>query len=168
MDACLASVPPTIVMLMTSYTFRNGQMVEVPDTVVTEDTDFHDSISNTLVIHPGITATTFANVSGTVRVMAGAAFDARGAVSGTVTVDAGAVATFHSVANGSIHVSDQGLAHLLPGAIALGTMRIDGRLINEGVRGVNVSGVGFVEDREGSSVRRPTRTLSDGTTVYED
>ena len=58
------------------------------------------------------------------------------------------------------------IMHLLPGAVALGVLRIEGTLINEGTRGVDVSGRGTVDDREGSILRRPDRSLPDGTTVY--
>jgi hypothetical protein len=55
--------------------------------------------------------------------------------------------------------------HLLPGAVALGVLHIEESLINEGTRGGNVSGRGSIDDRKGSTVRRPDRSLPDGTTV---
>lgn len=156
-----------IVMFMPSYTYRDGRMIEIPDTVVTEDTEIHDRISNTLVIRPGVKVTTFAPVSGTVRVMSGSTLDARGTVSGTVGLDDGARATFHGKASGTINVDRGAIAQLMPGAVALGILHVEGTLINEGTRGTNVHGRGSVEDRDGSIVRPPSRTLPDGTTIYE-
>lgn len=156
-----------MVNLMPNYTYRDGRIVEIPDTVLTEDSEIHHPINNTIVIRPGVTATMFASVSGTVRVMAGSTLDARGPVSGTVSAEAGARVTLRSAANGTINVDSGAIVHLMPGAVALGVLHVEGTLINEGTRGVNVSGGGKIEDREGSTVRRPGRTLSDGTTIYE-
>ncbi|WP_146071794.1 hypothetical protein [Cryobacterium sp. Y50] len=152
---------------MTTYTYQNGQMIKIPDTVIAEDVEIRESISNTLIVRPGVNVTTLASITGTVRVMTGATLEARGSVSGTVGVEDGARATFHGQANGSINVDRGAVMHLLPGAVALGVLRIEGSLINEGTRGVNVSGRGAVDDREGSTVRRPDRSLPDGTSIYE-
>ena len=160
------SVALNIVIFMTSYTYRNGQMTEIPDTVIAEDLEIRESISNTLIVRPGVNVTTLASITGTVRVMTGATLEARGSVSGTVGVEDGARATFHGQASGSINVDRGAVMHLLPGAVALGVLRIEGTLINEGTRGVNVSGRGTFDDREGSIVRRPDRSLPDGTAIY--
>ena len=151
------SVALNIVNFMTTYTYQNGQMIEIPDTVIAEDVEIRESISNTLIVRPGVNVTTLASITGTVRVMSGATLEARGSVSGTVGVEDGARATFHGQANGSINVDRGAVMHLLPGAVALGVLRIEGSLINEGTRGVNVSGRGTVDDRAGSTVRRPDR-----------
>jgi hypothetical protein len=160
------SVALNILSFMTTYTYQNGQMIEIPDTVIAEDVEIGEPISNTLIIRPGVNVTTLASITGTVRVMTGATLEARGSVSGTVGVEEGALATFHGQASGSINVERGAVMHLLAGAVALGVLRIEGSLLNEGTRGVNVSGGGTVEDREGSIVRRPDRSLPDGTTVY--
>lgn len=156
-----------IVALMPSYTYRDGRMVEVPDTVLTEDSEISHPISNTLVIRPGVTVTTLATVSGTVHAMPGSTLDARGAVTGTVSAEAGARVIVHKAASGTINVESGAVVHLMPGAVALGVLHVEGTFINEGTRGANVSGGGEIEDREGSAVRHPDRTLSDGTTIYE-
>jgi len=161
------SVVLDIVNGMPSYTYRNGQMIEIPDTVVSKDTEIRESISNTHIIRPGIYVTTFAAISGTVRVMSGATLVAKASVSGTVDVENGARAVFHGRASGTIKVDRGAEVHLMRGSVALGFIQVDGTLINEGIRGVNVSGPGRVDDREGPTVRRPDRTLPDGTTVYE-
>lgn len=157
-----------IVSSMTSYAYKNGEMVEIPDTVVSEDAEIRGPVNNTLVLRPGVNVTTLAAVSGTVRVMSGATLRAQGPVSGTVSVEDGARAIIHGQAGGTIKIDRGAEVHLLPGAVALGVIRVEGSLINEGVRGANVSGPGNVEDREGSTVRHPDRTLPDGTTVYEN
>lgn len=157
----------TIVKAVPTYTYRNGEMIEIPDTVVVEDTEIHNSISNSLIIRPGVTVITFASVSGTIQVMSRATLDARGPISGTVSISDGARVNFHDAANGTITVDRGAVVHLLPGSVALGAIHLEGTLVNEGVRGINVTGNGTVEDREGSMVRRPDRTLPDGTTIYE-
>jgi hypothetical protein len=45
-------------------------------------------------------------------------------------------------------------------------MHIEGTLINQGTRGVQLHGDGDVEDREGSTVRPPDEVWDDGTVVY--
>lgn len=152
---------------MTSYTYRDGTMIEVPDTIANEDTEIHEPVENTLVIRPGVAVVSYARISGTIVVMTGATLDARGPVSGTVTIQDEAHATFHSTASGTIKVSGGAVMHLRPESIALGVLKVEGTLINEGTRGPNVTGQGVVDDRIGSIVRRPDRTLRDGTTVYE-
>lgn len=152
---------------MTSYTYKDGEMIEIPDTVVFEDTEIREPVSNTLVLRSGVNVTTFAAVSGTVRIMSGATLQARGPVSGTLSVEQRARAFIHGRADGTIKIDRGAEVHLLSGAVALGVIRVDGALINEGVRGENVSGPGTVEDRAGSTVRRPDRTLPNGATVYE-
>lgn len=160
------SVVLAIVNNMPSYTYENGEMIEIPDTVVSEDTEIREPVTNTLVVCPGVSVTTLAAVSGTVRVMSGATLQARGSVSGTVDVENGARALFHGQASGTISIERGAEVHLLSGAVALGVIRVYGTLVNDGVRGVNVSGPGTVEDREGSTVRRPDRIMPDGTTIY--
>ncbi|MGP5197341.1 hypothetical protein [Arthrobacter rhombi] len=152
---------------MANYTYRDGKMVEVPDIIATEDTELHEPVKNTLIIRPGVAVVSYAKISGTIVVMPGATLDARGPVSGTVTIQDEARATFHSSASGTVKVSGGAVMHLLPGSIALGVLKVEGTLINEGTRGLNVTGQGVVDDRIGSIVRRPDRTLRDGTTVYE-
>lgn len=152
---------------MTSYTYRDGKMVEVPDTIVTEDTELHEPVKNTLIIKPGVAVISNAEISGTIVVMRGATLDARGSVSGTVTIQDEARATFHSSASGTVKVSGGAVMHLLPESIALGVLKVEGTLINEGTRGLNATGQGVIDDRVGSVVRRPDRTFRDGTTVYE-
>lgn len=51
---------------MTSYTYRDGKMVEVPDTIATEDTEIHEPVKNTLVIRPGVAVVSHAKISGTI------------------------------------------------------------------------------------------------------
>lgn len=168
-DRCLSmSGVLAIVSGMTSYTYKDGEMIEIPDTVVSEDTEIREPVNNTLVLRPGVNVTTLAAVNGTVRVMVGATLQARGPVSGTLSVEDGARALIHGRAGGTIKIDRGAEVRLLPGAVALGVIRVDGSLINEGVRGVNVSGSGTVEDRAGSTVRSPDRTLPNGATVYKD
>jgi hypothetical protein len=142
-------------------------MVEVPDTTVSEDCIIDVPVDNTLVIEPGVNAIARAPISGTVEVQQDSVLDARSDVSGTVHLSRGARAVFHGRANGTINIEAGAVMRLLPKATALGTLIVDGTLINEGTRGVNVSGSGTVDDREGSTVRQPNKTLSDGSMVYE-
>lgn len=153
---------------MPSYTYRDGRMVQIPDTVITEDTELRGMVTNTVIVRGPATATVLGSLNGTVSVEAGATLIAHGSVSGTLNVASGGTAIFHTATHGTLHVSAGAVAHLLPGASALGTMRIEGILINEGVRGTNVGGSGVVEDRPGSRVRQPDGTLPDGTTIYKD
>ena len=62
---------------MPSYDYRDGELVEVPDLVINESGDLHQSVKNTLVIRPGMTLNLHGRVSGTVRVEAGARLIAR-------------------------------------------------------------------------------------------
>lgn len=149
-----------------TYTYRNGRLVEIADTIVAKDTEFTEPISNTMIILPGVKAITTGPVSGTVQLMESASLDARGPVTGTVSVADAAHLTVHERAGGTLHIAAGGVAHLLPGSVALGTMRVDGTLINEGTRGVQISGSGYVDDRDGSTVRQPDAWGPDGTSVY--
>jgi hypothetical protein len=151
---------------MPSYTYRDGQLVEIPDTVITEDTDLRESVTNTVIVRGPATATAYAPLSGTVTVESGATLITHGAVNGTVNVSNEGTVIFHGPANGTLHIGAGGLVHIQRGASAIGTMQIEGVLINDGVRGANIRGDGLVEDRPGSQVRQPDRTLPDGTTIY--
>jgi len=151
---------------MPSYDYRDGELVEVPDLVINESGDLHQSVKNTLVIRPGVTLNLHGRVSGTVRVEAGARLIARSDVSGTVNVASTAQATFYERMSGTLHVDRSGVATLAPSSVATGTMHIEGTLVNEGTRGVQVHGSGVVDDREGSTIRQPDETWEDGTMVY--
>lgn len=151
---------------MPSYEYRDGELVEVPDIVVSESGDLHEDVKQTLVVESGVMLTTHGRISGTVEIQPGATLNAQSDVSGTVSVAATAEATFHGRMSGTLTVSPGGVATLAPSAIALGVMKIDGTLINEGTRGVRVHGTGAVEDREGSTVCPPDEHREDGTVVY--
>lgn len=153
---------------MPSYEYRDGRMVELPDTILTESGEFPDDVRNTLVVESGVVATTTGRISGTVALRQGATLVARGPVSGTVHVEPDSTATFFDRASGTLNVEPGGTVRIMPGAVALGTMHIEGTLVNEGTRGVQVTGGGSVEDREGSTVRRPDKILDDGSVVYFD
>ena len=148
-----------------SYEYRDGEMREVEDVVLTESAVLYEPVSRTVIIEAGAQVTTHGTISGTVEVRDGQ-LDAVGPVSGTVNVARGATAHFSSRMSGTLVVRPGGKAHLRPGAVATGTMIIDGVLVNEGTRGVQVSGVGTVEDRAGSAVREPDELWDDGTAVY--
>ena len=150
---------------MPSYEYRDGKLTEVPDVIVEEDRTGTEPITRTVVIRNGATLVTRESISGTVEVEQGA-LDAHGHVSGTVSVGRGCVATFHSKMTGTLSVSPGGRAVIAAGATALGAMSINGELVNEGTRGVQISGRGRVEDREGSQIRQPDETTADGTVIY--
>lgn len=152
---------------MSSYEYRDGQLVPVSDTVISEDCELRAPVTSTLTIQAGVSVVALGNINGSVNVLQGASLEAYGDVNGTVSADSDARITFHGRATGTIHLASGGLAHFSKGAVALGTMRIEGTLINEGTRGINVSGAGQIEDREGSSVRYPD-SASDTAEVYRD
>lgn len=151
---------------MPSYEYRNGELVQVADMVVTESGDLRDDVSRTLVVQPGVTLTTYGRLSGTVVVYEHAKLDARNDVSGTVTVTARAEVTFHRNARGTLNVNSGGIVTLTESAVAFATMHIDGTLINYGTRGTSLHGAGVVDDRKGSTIRSPDEVLDDGTVVY--
>jgi hypothetical protein len=153
---------------MPGYEYRGDEFVPVPDVVVSESGDLWEDLSCTLVIGPGVALTTHGRISGTVEVGEGSTLDARNDLSGTLSVAANGVATIHRQASGTLHVGTGATVTLAESAVAIGTMHIDGRLINYGTRGVNVSGTGVVDDREGSTVRPPDETLDDGTVIYRN
>jgi hypothetical protein len=113
-------------------------MIEIPDTVVSEDTEIRGPVTNTLVTCPGVSVTTLDAVSGTVRVMSGDTLPARARCLGWLT-------------------SRTGLA---PCSTAKQAAQ------SRCVRGVRVSGSGPVKYREGSTLRPPVRTMPSGTTIY--
>jgi hypothetical protein len=149
-----------------SYIYRDGEMVEVSDTIISTSCEIREPITNTVVIKPGVHVTAFAPVSGTVNVGAGASLDAHDRVGGTVHVAAGASAVFRGSVGGTLDVGQGGHATLTTTAVALGTMHIEGELTNEGVRGVQVHGRGTVSDMPGSTVRQPDEVHPDGTFIY--
>lgn len=151
---------------MPSYEYRDGEMVEVPEVVVSESGDLHEDVERTLVIRAGVTLGAHGRVNGTVEMQSGATLNAQSDVNGTVNVASNAEATFHRRMGGALNVARDGVAILAPSAIALGTMNIDGTLINHGTRGVQVHGAGVVDDRDGSTVRPPDETWEDDTAVY--
>lgn len=153
---------------MPSYKYVDGRMVEIPDTEITESGTLERDVRNTLIVRPGVQLTITGRVLGTVQVQSGASLNAVGSVSGTVHVEAGARAEFHSRLGGTLHVDRGGVATLSPGAVALGSLSIDGLLINEGTRGTQVRGRGSVDDRDGSRVREPDETTEDGAVIYRD
>lgn len=151
---------------MPSYEYRNGQMVPVEDVVISESGDLHENIDRTLVIENEATVTSHGAINGTVQLTPGTTFDARGTINGTVNVQREATATFHAGLNGTLNVSQGGVARIAPTGVSLGTKHIDGTLINEGVRGVQVSGSGTVEDLPGFIVRQPNEVSPDGGVIY--
>lgn len=151
---------------MPSYVYRNGDMVEVPDTTVTESCEIHESVTNMLIVQAGATVTAHSSISGTVNLERGSRLEVRGPVNGTVVISSGARATFYDRVGGTVHVHADAEAVLAPGAAALGTLKVEGLLTNEGVRGIQVSGSGRVVDAPGSEVRQPDERWSDGTVVY--
>lgn len=151
---------------MPSYTYRDGKLVEIPDTVITESCEILEPVTNTLVIRAGAHVVTRATISGTVVVEQSAVLETRSPISGTVTVRQGGRALFRDRMSGTLNVDHGGTATLAPTAVALGTMNINGELTNEGVRGVQVNGQGHVFDAPGSTVRKPDETWADGTVVY--
>lgn len=153
---------------MPSYTYKDGNLVAVPDTVIAESCELRGAVNNTLIIRPGAHVTALATISGTVLVEKDAVLVAHGPVGGTVNVHRGGSAVFHDRLGGTIHVARGGAATLAATAVALGTMKIDGLLTNEGVRGVQISGAGNVIDTPGATVRQPDETWADGTVVYRN
>ncbi len=151
---------------MSSYEHRNGQLVPVEDIVISESADLYEKINRTLVIENGATVTSHGKINGTVQMTPGTTFNARGTVNGTVNVPRDAAATFHAGMNGTLNVSQGGVARIAPTGVSLGMKHIDGTLINEGVRDVQVSGSGPVEDRPGSTVREPDEVRPDGGVIY--
>jgi len=148
-----------------SFEYRDSRMIEVPDIAVSESQQIDEDVSRTLIEFGG-TVTTNGRVSGTVNVKSGAILDARADVGGTVHIAAGGRAAFHASMGGTLHMEHGGVAALGPSAVALGTIRVEGELIDHGTRGVQVSGGGIIQDLEGSSVRQPDETWDDGTIVY--
>lgn len=153
---------------MPTYEYRDGEMVEVPDLVVSESGDLYEDVNTTLVIRSGVSLTLYGRVSGTVHVEQAATVEARGDVSGTVHIESTAEATFHQAMAGTLHVEPGGMATLARSAVALGTLHVDGTLVNYGTRGTQILGSGTVDDRENSTVREPDETWEDGTVVYRD
>lgn len=153
---------------MPSYVYRNGDMVEIPDTTITESCEIHETVTNALVIKAGVTVTARSNISGTVNLERGARLDAHGPVNGTVAVSAGAQVAFYDRVGGTVHVHAGAEAVIAPSSVALGTLVVEGLLTNEGVRGIQVSGSGRVVDAPGSEVRQPDERWSDGTVVYRN
>ncbi len=153
--------------MVPSFEFRDGHMVEVEDVVIRESTTITEPVSRTLVIENGATVVTRATVTGTVAIKDGHLI-ARGTVSGTVSISPGSDAEFHSRASGTLHIHAGAQATIAAGAVALGTMRVDGRLTNAGTRGVQVSGAGTIDDLPGSTVRQPDERTPDGGVVYRN
>ncbi|TDE08203.1 hypothetical protein [Jiangella asiatica] len=151
---------------MPSYEYRDGQLVEVPDLIVRTSGDLHEEVHRTLVIASGVELAVHGVISGTVNVQSGAVLDARNDVYGTVNVEPDAQMRVHKHANDTLNVQRGGTITILPSAVALGTIHVEGTLINEGTRGTQVHGAGAIEDREGSSVRPPDETRGDGAVVY--
>lgn len=153
---------------MPSFIFRDGEMVEVDDVVLDKSCEVTDPVRGTLVVGTGAQVVFRADVSGTVRVEAGAAAEVRGRVAGTFVVLGGGHVTFHSRLSGSLHVWPNATVTLASSAVALGSLHVDGTLTNHGCRGVSVSGSGQVIDTESATVQSPTEILDDGTVIYRD
>lgn len=151
---------------MPSYCYHDGQLVEVPDTIITVSCDIREPVRNTLIIRSGARVRTLARISGTLIVERGAFLEAEAPVDGTVDVHSGGSATFLAEVGGTMHVRVGGLATLEHTAQALGSMMIDGVLTNKGVRGVQLSGHGQVIDAPGSTIRTPDETSPDGRQVH--
>lgn len=139
---------------MPSYAYREGQLVKVPDLVISESCDLHEAVNRTLIIEGEAEVTSYGPLNGMVELAPGTVLDARGTVNGAVNVAREARATFHGSINGLLRVNSGGRARLARTAAAYGTMVIDGILINEGARGVQVGGSGVVDDRPSSTVRQ--------------
>ena len=138
----------------------------MPDDIISESGVYDRDIARTLQIAPGVQVTTTGKISGTVNVGEGAQWIAVGDVSGSVTISAGATVTFERHASGTLHIQEGAKATFGPKCVALGVITVEGVLVNQGTRGVNVLGSGTVDDLPGSRVRQPDEVRADGTTVY--
>jgi hypothetical protein len=123
-----------------SYRFEDGKMVQIPDTIVSQSGTLDEDITNTVVIEPGVALITTGRISGTVNVLGGASLEAKNNVGGTVHIEPGGRATFHAGVGGTLVVDRSAVAVLTRSAVALGSLNIQGELVNEGTRGVQVTG----------------------------
>jgi hypothetical protein len=74
-SGCAMSVALNITGSMTTHTYRNGQMIEIPETVVAEASRFVRRSAILSSSGPGVDVTTLASITGTVRVMTVAALE---------------------------------------------------------------------------------------------
>lgn len=151
---------------MTSFELQDGQLRQVPDQVISESGVFEQDVAQTLRIAPGIRVATTGTLNGTVHVGEEAEWIAAGDVNGAVEIASGATAVFQRRATGTISILRGASATFGPDCVALGMIHVEGALINEGTRGVNVHGPGTVSDLPGSQVRQPDEVWPDGTTFY--
>jgi hypothetical protein len=159
---------PVPEITLASYTYEDGKLVQVPDTVVAESCEISKRVDSTLIIRAGVHVDARARMNGTVVIEPGAVFEAHEPVGGTVEIRDGGLAIFRDRVGGTIHVHRGGRATLSASAVALGTMRVDGVLTNEGTRGTQVTGAGEVIDVPGAVVRQPDETWPDGTVAYRE
>jgi hypothetical protein len=141
-----------ILSIVPSYTYRDGELIETPDTEISTDTVLTRRITETVHVSNGAHVVLTGPATGTVNVVSGEL--TANEVTGTVHVGRGSKATFEWCMSGTLHVDQGGTAVIGPRATALGTMHIDGTLINEGTRGVIVQGSGVIDDRPGFSRAR--------------
>lgn len=151
---------------MPSYKIVNGAQVEVSDTVVSDDATVEDELSNVVIVRNGAELIARARITGSVVVERGGRLLAFEDVTGTVSLQEGSEAEFHAGLGGALHVSRRATALLKPDAVALGSLNVDGTLVNEGTRGRTVNGDGRVDDLPGSTVRQPDAVDGDMEIYY--
>lgn len=103
---------------------------------------------------------------GTVHVEPCGAAEVLGSLQGTLHVERSAHVQIHGRQQGTVHVKQGGLVEVAATGRLQGTLHVDGRLINGGVRGGTVHGNGSIEDVEGGTVKGADEIWPDGTHVY--
>lgn len=85
---------------MPTWTIADATPHEVPDTHITRDTQLHEPVTNTVIIHGPATVEAHADINGTIHVATGATLITWAAVNGTITLDDDATLTTHGSING--------------------------------------------------------------------
>lgn len=153
---------------MPSYEYRNGRRVELEDLVVSVSQDLHETINCSLRVQAGAILSSYGTINGSIDLELGAQLHAFGPINGTLYVRDGAEVVIHRALNGSAVICSGGTLHIEQAASAMGSLQIEGTLINSGTRSDTVSGSGRILDREGSTVRRPDEIRPDGTRIFRN
>lgn len=128
--------------------------------VVTSDEVLFKAHSGGVCVHQGASfeVASRARLSGSLKLQTGSSARIVGQHSGSLHIAPDAVAEVVGSQSGSVHVERGGLVRVQPGGKLAGSLHVAGLIENRGTRGgsVHMAG-GSIEDRDGGSVKQPTR-----------
>jgi hypothetical protein len=139
---------------------------EVPPRRIVGEETIADEHQGSIIVESGAHLRLTGAHQGSLRVQSGAAAEILGQHQGSLHVWGRAHVQVHGRQQGSVHVAAGGLVEVAATGRCQGSLHVEGRFVNGGVRGGSVHGHGTIDDVEGGRVKQPDEIKPDGSHVY--